>query len=109
MTSTYVSCEYNDLKDTDEMVEQVKAALMDLYKADGEIELKREWHAPVPTTWQEAYVRAMAIDFNAWADYERGEDEKIDWADILDYHAENEAKDKLFDAFHHMEVEVQLS
>ena len=108
MSSVYVSVEFSDIKDNEAMIDQVKSALMENYKIDGEEYLKKEWYAPVPTTWQEAYVREMAIDFQQWHDYERGADEKIDWTGILDEHATKEAEDKLYSAFHHLEVEVEL-
>lgn len=109
MSSTYVSVEFRDISDQDAMIEQVKLSLMDLYKQDGEKAMARDWHDPKPQTWQEAFVRENSIDYISWEDYEGGDNSDIpNWNYLVENYAEEKAEEKLYDAFHHLEVEVEL-
>jgi hypothetical protein len=57
---------------TFERQEEIIKALLPRLQAEAETEgkefLKREWHDPKPTTWQEAYVRSYDIEYESWQD-----------------------------------------
>ena len=110
-----VYLDFNDLSNEykSNMGEIVARELMETYKVEGNEFLKRQWHDPAPKTWQEAFVREMAISHIMWDEYTNGDDGAIqptsnDWNEWLTDYALDQANDKLTNAFNHISVGVEL-
>lgn len=98
-----------DSSKQDEMIESVKETLLELYKEEGEGYMKNNWNV-APKTWQEAYRRESAIDWQSWNDLDENSEEfqKFDWDYAIEEFAEDQAKEKCWQGVHNMEVEVEL-
>lgn len=110
-----VSVNFGDLdfEAKEALIDQVKSSLLDKAEEDGKEELAREWHNPKPKTWQEAYVRAMAIDHIMWEQYEDGdkdaeEPKQEEWEYWLDEHLIEQAELNLYNGFKHVGIEVEI-
>ena len=95
------------------MIERVKEEMIEAYKTEGEVLLKKEWYDPKPKTWQEAYCRTYAIEWQMWSDYEKNVPDaevpsQSDWEYYLTQGLEKKAENALYDAFKYMVAEVEL-
>ena len=123
--SRYLSLTWGDLtyEAQQSAIETIKESLLENAETEGKEFLAREWHDPKPKTWQEAYVRTMAIKHIFWDDYEnqeaylknhwnKKEDIEIpteqNWVDWLDEWAEDEAENRLSKAIKYVEWEVEV-
>ena len=61
-----ISFEDLNVEKQDEIIEEVRPGLQEMAEKSGKELLKREWHEPMPQTWQEAYVRLMAYNHISW-------------------------------------------
>lgn len=106
---------WNDLKEDaqEAILESCIESLTEEYQKEGEEFLKKEWHEPKPKTWQEAYCREYAIEWQYWSDYEKGkldaeEPTEAEWADWVNEEIRDKAETACFDSMHHLEIEVEL-
>ena len=116
----HFSVEWTDLKTEfrDEVIESVIETLMEEAKEEGKKFLKRDWHNPVPKTWEEAYCREYAITTCMWEEYvdyfgdshigdEVAPPPKEDWAYWVHEHLEEEADKLCYEAMHHLIIDVE--
>jgi hypothetical protein len=109
--SRYFSVEFNDLsfEKKEELIEEVKQSLLEEWEELGKQAMNQEWHVK-PKTWQEAYCRDADVDWKMWNDLDEKSEEfqNYDWKYTIEEHAEEEADDRLWKGFHHLEVEVEI-
>lgn len=101
----------SDAQDT--ILDSCIERLTDAYQSEGEEYLKREWHDPKPQSWQEAYCRTFATEWELWTDYEKGkEDAEVpkleDWKEWIDEEIREKAEQACYKSMHHLEIEVEL-
>ena len=111
----YFSVEWSDLKEEtqESILESTLETLRELAQEEGEQILKRDWHEPKPKTWQEAYCREYAIEWEWWTDYEhQTEDAEIptesQWDDWVTDHLTEIAEKECYKSMHHLEIEVDV-
>lgn len=107
----YISYEDLDLEVKLRLRDQVAAQLRELAEEEGVKQLKRSWYNPQPRTWQEAYIRTYAINWQLWTNYEgRKPHAEIpkseDWQYWLERHLEEEAETLLTKAINEVEVNI---
>ena len=111
MTSQYVSLEFHELSDDkkEELRDQVKIAELERAEELGKEALKQSWHI-APKTWKEAFCRDAGVDYKMWCDFDETSKEfqEHDWEDSFDSYLDDIVEEKLYSAFHHLEVEVEL-
>ena len=105
--------EWSDLESEkrDYMLELVYGHLLKAAEAEGKQLLEKSWHKPKPKTWQEAWIRMMAIDWQWWSAYEMGRGERpedSEWEDMVTTYLNDLAEKRCFQALHHLEVEVEV-
>ena len=111
----FFEVEWNDLDTSkqEEILESCVESLMEAYQEEGEEYLKREWHDPKPQSWQEAYCRVSAVEWQMYNDYEHGkQDAEVPTLDDWKYWIEQEIREKAeiacYKSMHHLEIEVEL-
>lgn len=107
----YISYSDLDIETRETLLEQVVYELHKKAKEDGLEQLKKVWNNPQPKTWQEAYIRTYAINWQLWTDYEdRKPDAEIpkkeDWGYWLETNLEDKAEAKLTKAIEDLEIEI---
>lgn len=103
---------FNDLsfEKKEELIEWVKTIMLEEWKDEGRRYIvDKKWHVK-PKTWQEAFCRIEDIDWDLWCDLDEKSEEfqTYDWDYAITLFAEGRAEDSLYEAFRHLEVEIEI-
>jgi hypothetical protein len=112
MASRYIGVEFNDLDFSvkQDLIETIAESIREDWKDQAEQLLKENKNGEAEKykgkTWQEIICREYDIDYTLWETEE--EAREFDWNYAIEEESEEQAENKLWRAFHHLEVEVEL-
>lgn len=112
--ATHLNIKFEDVtfEKQEELLAEILPKMQQAAEVEGKKFMAREWHDPKPQTWQEAYARVYAIDYQLWSAYEAGKDPIRDpdfvWETRQEEHVKQLAEQKIKLAFNNLEIEVSL-
>lgn len=111
--ATHLNIKFDDLtvEKQEALIEELTPRFQAEAEAEGKEFLAREWNDPKPQTWQEAYCREYAVEYQMWQD-EVNEGKVTTpafiWETWQEAHVRELIEAKLKLSFNKLEVEVQL-
>ena len=100
-----------DVLKQEALIAEILPKLQEEAEKEGNEFLTRVWNEPKPQTWQEAYCRIYAIEYQLWqeeVDAGRVVTPAFMWESYQEEHVSHMAQKKLEEAFIKLEIEVTL-
>ena len=96
------------------LIEEVKASIIEDQKEEGEKFLKQDYIIRTPESWEEAYCREYALAWEYWNEWEEGEyrDKELepslsDWRYWVEEEAQEKAENELMRACKYLYVDLE--